>query len=58
MPTRLFVEETEGRVQVLWHPEGSLRPEAVGEPIPFESPLSTEDLEDLRWYLEDYLTTP
>ncbi len=57
MPGRLFVEEEGGRVRVSWQAAGQLRPEGGGWE-PFESPLSGEDLEDLRWYLEDYLRAP
>jgi len=58
VPDRLFVEEEGGQVSVRWLAEGQLRPEAPGEPEPFASPLTEEELEDLRWYLEDYLRAP
>jgi tetratricopeptide (TPR) repeat protein len=58
MPTRLILEEDQGAVQVLLHREGQIRPEPYGAPIPFEIPLTPQEREDLRWYLEDYLEAP
>ncbi|HXP18397.1 MAG TPA: hypothetical protein VN840_02010, partial [Streptosporangiaceae bacterium] len=46
----------DGRVRVEWAPEGGLQ-ETVTE-VPLEWPLDGEALEDLRWYLEDYLRAP
>jgi tetratricopeptide (TPR) repeat protein len=34
------------------------RPRLIVGPFPFEWPLTEGDLEDLRWYLEDYLRAP
>jgi tetratricopeptide (TPR) repeat protein len=45
-------------VQVLLHSAGQLLPEPAGESEPFEFPLSAQEREDLRWYLEDYLVAP
>lgn len=58
MLDRLFVEEENGQVRVWWQPEGQLRPEAPGEPEPFSTPLTPQELEEFRWYLEDYLRAP
>ncbi|HYN22847.1 MAG TPA: CHAT domain-containing protein [Thermoanaerobaculia bacterium] len=58
MPTRLILQESDGNVQVLLDREGQILPEAAGPAIAFESPLSLEEREDLRWYLEDYLEAP
>ena len=38
-------------------PSGGGRPEEASR-VPFAWPLSADDLEDLRWYLEDYLRAP
>ncbi len=57
MTGKLFVREHEGQVQVSWHAPGQIAAEG-GPYEPFESPLSGQDLEDLRWYLEDYLVAP
>jgi hypothetical protein len=43
---------------VLLDREGQIRPEPYGAPIPFEIPLTPQEREDLRWYLEDYLEAP
>ncbi|TMR25543.1 tetratricopeptide repeat protein, partial [Nonomuraea zeae] len=37
---------------------GEQLPERVGEPVELAWPLDDEALEDLRWYLEDYLRYP
>ena len=37
---------------------GQALPEPAGEPAAFVSPLTPQDLKDLRWYLEDYLVAP
>lgn len=58
MPTRLILQEADGQVQVLLHRDGHLLPEPSGPSLPFELPLSPEEREDLRWYLEDYLGAP
>ena len=46
----------DGRVRVESAPEGGLQ-ELVAE-VPLGWPLDGETLEDLRWYLEDYLRAP
>ncbi|MFE6946295.1 tetratricopeptide repeat protein, partial [Streptomyces chartreusis] len=39
-------------------PEGELIPSRVGEPVALEQPLDGRVLEELRWYLEEYLRAP
>ena len=46
-----------GKVQIAWQ-SGSAVPRSCPEPIPFADPLSVEDREALRWYLEEYLQFP
>jgi tetratricopeptide (TPR) repeat protein len=56
---RLFVDlTTDGRVSVSTWLEGELPGGAAGESRPLAWPLDADALEDLRWYLEDYLRTP
>lgn len=57
MPDRLLVDLREdGRAEVLAWPSEQL-PELVAQ-APFTWPLDADALEDLRWYLEDYLAAP
>ena len=57
MADRLLVDlGGDGQAAVLWSPEGGL-PEEVSR-APLAWPLDAEALEDLRWYLEDYLLAP
>ena len=57
MPDRLLVDlGGDGQAEVLWWPEGGL-PEEVSR-APLAWPLDADALEDLRWYLEDYLLAP
>jgi tetratricopeptide (TPR) repeat protein len=58
MATRLIVREAEGAVQVSLHRPGLVVAEPAGPPQPFPAPLSAQEMEDLRWYLEDYLQAP
>lgn len=58
MRKRLIVREFCGLVQVVFQQVGAEVLEATVAPRPFEAPLSHGELEDLRWYLEDYLTAP
>ena len=59
MADRLIVQEqSDGRVAVALQRAGQLIAEPAGEPIAFAAPLDAEAREDLRWYLEDYLTAP
>jgi tetratricopeptide (TPR) repeat protein len=48
----------DGRVTVSSLLDGDLLPSTVGVPFEFASPLNADALEDLRWYLEDYLRAP
>jgi hypothetical protein len=54
---RLIILEDGGEVRVGLEHTGQLVPE-FAPPFAFTSPLSDQDREDLRWYLEDYLQTP
>jgi tetratricopeptide (TPR) repeat protein len=56
---RLFVDLTaDGRVSVSTMLEGELPGGAAGEPGALDWPLDADALEELRWYLEDYLRAP
>jgi hypothetical protein len=56
--TRLILREQDGSIEVLLHHPGQLAPEPAGARSEFLNPLSVEDLEELRFYLEDYLALP
>ncbi len=57
MPDRLLVDlDTGGQARVSSWPDGGL-PEEVSR-APLAWPLDADALEDLRWYLEDYLLAP
>jgi tetratricopeptide (TPR) repeat protein len=57
LPDRLLVDlGTDGQAEVLAWPDGGL-PELVSR-APVGWPLDDAALEDLRWYLEDYLLAP
>ena len=57
MPDRLVVDlGGDGQATVLSWPDGGL-PEEVSR-APLAWPLDADALEDLRWYLEDYLLAP
>src|ERR1700722_10245541 len=59
MVDRLVVDfGADGRVGVSIQRGGDLVPDPVGDPVPLVSPLDADALEDLRWYLEDYLSAP
>ena len=59
MADRLFVDLTpDGRVSVGSWLEGELPGGVAGEPCALAWPLDADALEDLRWYLEDYLRAP
>ena len=59
MADRLFVDLTaDGRVSVGTWLEGELPGGAAGEPGALGWPLDADALEELRWYLEDYLRVP
>ncbi len=58
MADRLLVDvSADGRVSVWRQLSGEL-PDQASEPTALEKPLNADELEDLRWYLEDYLRTP
>jgi tetratricopeptide (TPR) repeat protein len=46
-----------GQIQFMWQRENSL-PMQYSYSIPVSNPLDSKDQEELRWYLEDYLTDP
>jgi tetratricopeptide (TPR) repeat protein len=57
VPDRLVVDLVgDGQAEVLSWPDGGL-PERVAR-VPLAWPLDGEVLEDLRWYLEEYLLAP
>ncbi|MFC8140328.1 CHAT domain-containing protein, partial [Streptomyces paradoxus] len=59
MSERLLLEVTgDGRVTVLAWPEGDSYPSRVGDPVALVWPLHGPVLEELRWYLEEYLRAP
>lgn len=58
MGNRLVVQEDEGSVRVSLQCPGRIAPEAACLAEPFESPWTPRDTEDLRWYLESYLSLP
>lgn len=56
---RLFVDlGVDGRVHVSSWVEGEFPDSVGGEPPALVWPLDADVLEDLRWYLEDYLRAP
>ncbi len=59
MTGRLVVDlAADGCVLVSAWPDGNKEPDAPGAPSELVWPLDSEALEDLRWYLEDYLRAP
>ena len=59
MADRLFVDLTaDGRVSVGTWLDGELPGGVAGEPCTLAWPLDADVLEELRWYLEDYLRAP
>ena len=57
MPDRLLVDlDRDGQATVLSWPDGGLPEKASAAPLAW--PLDADALEDLRWYLEDYLLAP
>src|SRR4051794_7518118 len=58
MTNRLIIEElADGSVSVGFQRSGQAFAETC-PPVPFASPFGAAEREDLRWYLEDYLTMP
>ncbi|MEH7911802.1 tetratricopeptide repeat protein [Rhizobium laguerreae] len=59
MTNRLEVEElSNGRIRVALRRSGQIRAEAPGKSSAFNPKLGAQELQELRWYLEDYLTAP
>ena len=59
MTDRLLVElAADRRVSVIPWLEGELPSGAAGEPAELAWPLDSDGLDELRWYLEDYLRAP
>ncbi|MFC8666592.1 tetratricopeptide repeat protein [Streptomyces sp. NPDC057199] len=59
MAERLLLDvDEDGRVSVSAWRSGETLPNRVGDPIPLVWPLDGPALEELRWYLEDYLRAP
>jgi len=59
MTDRLLVDlDSSGRASVSVWLDGEFSSSAVGKPRPLKWPLDTDALEELRWYLEDYLRAP
>ena len=59
MSDRLIVDLTDdGRLLVGTWLDGESSSEVVGEPLTLMWPLDSDALEDLRWYLEDYMDLP
>ncbi len=59
MTDRLMVDlAADGYVSVSAWPDSKKEPDAPGPPSELAWPLDDEALEDLRWYLEDYLRAP
>ncbi|MEU1010977.1 hypothetical protein [Streptomyces sp. NPDC005890] len=59
MTERLLLEVADGgRVTVQAWPEGEMIPSRVGEPVTLDHPWDGPVLEELRWYLEEYLRAP
>ncbi len=55
MPNRLIVTEDQGRLSFIL--DRGL-PQQIASAEGFTSPFAGEELEDLRWYVEDYLGAP
>ncbi|MFI6151658.1 CHAT domain-containing protein [Kitasatospora sp. NPDC051170] len=59
MTDRLLVEcGADGLVTVREWPSGELYPTVAAPAAPLRWPLDKHDLEELRWYLEQYLSSP
>jgi len=59
VPDRLLIDlAADGRASVIPWREGELPAGAAGEPQPVTWPVDGDALEELRWYLEDYLRAP
>ncbi|MER5756028.1 SAV_2336 N-terminal domain-related protein [Streptomyces sp. NPDC002088] len=49
---------TPGALRVTWWPAGSVQPAWVSDTVEMTWPLQGHELEELRWYLEEYLRAP
>ncbi len=58
MTTRLILEEQAGKIRVALQRADNLTAEPYGQFTDFAFPIEAAELEDLRWYLEDYLPAP
>ncbi len=58
MGLHVTVREANGSTQVLVRPAEGAVSEPCGTSLPFTSPLSITDFDDLRFYLEDYAALP
>jgi tetratricopeptide (TPR) repeat protein len=59
MAERLLLDvDEDGRVSVSAWRAGEALPNRAGDPVPLVWPLDGPALEELRWYLEDYLRAP
>jgi tetratricopeptide (TPR) repeat protein len=55
---KLFVREQDGKTRVSYFGSDGLDHDDATSTEPFVCPLTEDELEDLRYYLEEYLTTP
>ena len=53
---RLLVRHADNTIQLSWQ-RGQASPRFT-EPVTFEHPFDEKTLEQLRWYLEDYISFP
>src|SRR4051812_46498155 len=58
MPNRLLIDDVGGGLVRVGFRRSGQDFEEWGEPVGFKPPFSAAEREDLRWYLEDYLTAP
>lgn len=56
MANRLTINHTGNQIQLFWQ-RGNSVPRGT-EPVNFTHPFDTEALEEIRWYLEEYLSYP
>lgn len=56
MNTLHIKDLSNGQIQFMWQRGNSLI--QYSNSIPVSNPLNTEEKEELRWYLEDYLIYP
>lgn len=58
MTDKIIIEEQAGKIRVALQRSGDFTAEPHGEFEDFAFPIEPAALEDLRWYLEDYLPAP